>query len=84
MPSECLPISIRDRVLRLFCQRLAAWDNGVEVRQDFWRKTIGRYTKQPIRKKDILFDFPRVSPGDQPLTKKPKDSGIEIECLPLS
>ena len=45
------------------------WDNGMEVRQDFWRKTISRYTKQPI---------PRVSPGDQPLTEKPEDSGIEI------
>ena len=34
------------------------------------------------QKKDILFDlldFPSLSPGDQPLTKKPEDSGIEIE-----
>ena len=29
-------------------------------------------------KKDILFEFPRVSPGDQTQTKKPEDSGIEI------
>ena len=29
------------------------------------------------KKKNVLFDFPRVSPGDQPLTKKPDDSGIE-------
>ena len=27
------------------------WGNGIEVRQDFWRKTIGRYTKQPIKKR---------------------------------
>ena len=27
------------------------WDNGMKVRYDFWRKTIGRYTKQPITKK---------------------------------
>ena len=33
------------------------------------------------QKKDILFDFPRVSPGDQPLTKKPEDSGFEIDIL---
>ena len=42
------------------------WDNGIEVCQDFWRKTIGCYTKQPIE-----------SPGNQALTKKPEDSGIE-------
>ena len=47
-------------------------------RINFWRKTIGRYTKQPIKKIYILFEFSRVSPGDQRLTKKPGDSGIEI------
>ena len=30
------------------------------------------------QKKDISFEFPRVSPGDQLLTKKPEDSGIKI------
>ena len=30
------------------------------------------------QKKDVLFEFPSVSPGDQPLTKKPEDSEIEI------
>ena len=29
-------------------------------------------------KKDILFEIPRVSPGDQPLTKKPEDSGTRL------
>ena len=29
----------------------------------------------------ILFEFLRVSPGDQPLTKKPEDYGIEIGLL---
>ena len=53
-------------------------DNGMKVHQDFWRKAIGRY-RQPIKKKnDILFDFSRVSPGDQPLTKKPEDSGTRL------
>ena len=33
------------------------------------------------QKKDILFDFPSLSPGNQPLTKKPEDSGIEIGSL---
>ena len=26
------------------------WEKGMKVRQDFWRKTLGHYTKQPIRK----------------------------------
>lgn len=26
----------------------------------------------------ILFHYPRVNPGDYPLTKKPEDSGYEI------
>ena len=71
-------INFNPRVPTLFCQRLVAWrdsDNlGMEVRQDFWGTTIGRYTKQPIKKR---FEFPRVSLGDQPLTKKPGDTGIE-------
>ena len=33
------------------------------------------------QKRDILFDFSRVSPGDQPLTKMPEDS--EMEIVPL-
>ena len=53
------------------------WDNGTEVRQNFWRKTRGRYTKQSIKKK-IFYSSSPVSPGDQPLTKKPEDSEIDI------
>ena len=34
--------------------------------------------KAANEKRDILFDFPRVSSGNQPLTKKPEDSGIKI------
>ena len=65
------------RVLRLFCQRLLVWrvewlwDKGMEARKNFWHKTTGFYTKQRIKKIYILFEFFRVSPGDQPLTKKP-------------
>ena len=52
----------------------------MEVRQDFWHKTKSCYTKRQS-KKDILFEFPRVSPGDQPLTKMSEDAAIEIETL---
>ena len=34
--------------------------------------------RRPI-KKIIFFHYPRVSPGAAPLTKKPEDSGYEIE-----
>ena len=30
----------------------------------------------------IKFQYPRVSPGDQPLTKEPEESGYEIEVTP--
>ena len=46
--------------------------------QDFLCKTVSYYTKKPIKKKEILFEFPRVSSGEQLLTKKPEDSGIKI------
>ena len=50
------------RVLRLFCQRLVAWRDPGKIRNG----------TAPI-KKDILFEFPRVSLCDQPLTKKPEN-----------
>ena len=34
--------------------------------------------RRPI-KKMIFFHYPRVSPGAAPLTKKPEDSGYEID-----
>ena len=34
-------------------------------------------TEQPIKNLNF-FDFPRASPGDQPLAKEPGDSGSEI------
>ena len=35
------------------------WDNGMKVRHDFWRKTIGRCTKQPFKNKDIFIRVPQ-------------------------
>ena len=51
-----------------------------------WNESVPGFLAQNNRslhgtasqEKHILFDFPRVSPGDQPLTKRPEDSGIEI------
>ena len=44
-------IKLDPRVLRLFFgavgQLERLWDNEMEVFRDFWRKTIGCYTKQP-------------------------------------
>ena len=37
-------------------------------------------TEQLIKTFNV-FDFPRVSPGDQPLAKEPEDSGYEIEIV---
>ena len=31
------------------------WDNGMEVRQDFWHKKIGHYMKQPIKKRYFIW-----------------------------
>ena len=56
------------------------WDNGMKVCQDFWCKTIGCYTKQPIIK-DLLFEFPRVSPCNQLPTKKSEEKGIRRVCM---
>ena len=60
LPTQLISISILESsgflsaVGRL--QRL--WDNGIEVRQDFWRKTISRYTKQPIKKRIFYSSSP--------------------------
>ena len=43
------------------------WDSGMEVRQDFSRKAIGRYVKQPIIKKDISYSS---SPESLPATNR--------------
>ena len=42
-------------------------------------KTMLAITGQPIKNLNS-FDCPRASPGDQPLTKEPEDSGYETGC----
>ena len=69
------------RVLWLFGQRVgASRDSGVlefsyrkisAVKQ--WKSLQGSQSKNLI-----FFEFPRVSTGAHPLTKKPEDSGYEI------
>ena len=70
------------RVLWLFGQRVgASRDSGVlefsyrkisAVKQ--WKSLQGSQSKNLD-----FFEFPRVSTGAHPLTKKPEDSGYEIE-----
>ena len=58
------------RVLRLFGQRLVA-------RRDICIRTCIVLLQKSCD--STKFQFPRVSPGDQPLAKEPEDSGYEIE-----
>ena len=66
---------------------VSGWSPGETLGQ--WDRSAPGFPPQNNRalhetanqKKNILSDFPRVSPGDQPLTKKPEDSGIEIEII---
>ena len=50
--------NLNPKVLRLFCQWLVTWRDSWtmewKVRQDFWHKTMGRYTKQPIKKRYFI------------------------------
>ena len=63
---------------------VSGWSPGETLGQ--WNGSAPGFVAQNNRslhetanqEKEILFHFPRVSPGDQPLTKKPEDSGIEI------
>ena len=71
-------------VLKLFCQRLVAWRDPAKMEWKCARISGTRQrvvTRNSQSKKDILFEFPRVSPGDQPLTKMSEDAAIEIETL---
>ena len=81
-PSHLTPLV--PRVLWLFGQRIgASRDSGVlefcyrkisAVKQ--WKSLQGSQSKNLN-----FFEFPRVSTGAYPLTKKPKDSGYEIGGL---
>ena len=71
----------------LFCHQ---WAPGETLEQ--WNQSAPEFLAQNNssldrtanqNKKDILFEFPRFSPGNQPLTKKPEDSGIKIEIPPF-
>ena len=69
------------RVLWLFGQRMgASRDSG--VLEFSYRKISAVKQWKPLRgsqsKNLIFFEFPRVSTGAHPLTKKPEDSGYEI------
>ena len=73
----CMTNNLAPRILRFFGQGLVArrdWGTGLLVLKDFCGKTMQAVTRQPI-----LFEFPRVSPGNQPLAKEPEDSGHEID-----
>ena len=52
------------------------WDNGMEVRRD--NRSLYEAANQ---KQDILFDFSRDSPGDQPLTKSLRTLGLRLGDL---
>ena len=45
----------------------------------FWLVVVLQRTNQKIKKYSKKFYYPRVSPGDQPLTKSWRNSGLEIE-----
>ena len=55
------------------------WDNGIDrSASGFLVQNSQLLHKKVNQKKEILFEFPRVSSGDQLRTKKPEDSGIKI------
>ena len=75
-----LPIT-KPRVFRLIRQQLVAWrDSGIIIIFEFLNWLL--FCKQPIMKKfkeySKKFHYPRVSPGDQRLTKSRRNSGLEI------
>ena len=57
------------------------WGHRILLPQDFCGKTMETVTKQPI-KKIKFFRCPQSLPGVAPLTKKPEDSGYEIDSTP--
>ena len=54
------------------------WGHRILLPQDFCGKTMETVTEQPIKKIEF-FRCPQSLPGVAPLTKKPEDSGYEIE-----
>ena len=54
------------------------WGHRILSPQDFCGKTMETVAEQPIKKIEF-FRCPQSLPGVAPLTKKPEDSGYEIE-----
>ena len=69
------------RVLRLFGQRLVARRDSGEL-EFYYRRISAANNASPFRssqsKISKKYQFPRVSPADQPWAKEPKDSGYEV------
>ena len=73
-------INLEPRIFRLFCQRLVALrDSGrmefLGIVFDFF---TGYFQNNKSSKNSKKFHYPRVSPGNEPLAKKPEDSGFEF------
>ena len=76
------PTKLDPRVLRLFLSAVGHLDPPGETLGQ-WNESAPGFLAQNNRSlhgtanqnKHILFDFPRVSPGDQPMVKKPE--GLE-------
>ena len=68
-------------VRRLFDQRLVARRDSLELELyvNFWLAAPLQLASFYRRNHSVMkFQFPRVSPGNQPLAKEPEDSGYEI------
>ena len=59
------------------------WRHRILLPQDFCGKTMETITEQPIKKIEF-FRCPQSLPGVAPLTKKPEDSGYEIESTQVT
>ena len=58
------------------------WGTGILLPQDLCGKIMEAVTEliQSSQSKNLIFfEFSRASPGAYPLTKKPEDSGYEID-----
>ena len=77
-PNAFIKFNLDPRVLRLFCQRSVL--SLLRIFLEFFDWLL--FCKQPIKtfnEYSKKFRYPRVSPGDQPLTKSRRKSGLEID-----
>ena len=56
-------------------------ENSKKIAFFDWLLLVLFYHRNPTV---IKFHYPRVSPGDQPLTKEPEDSGYEIVLIVIT